>query len=196
MKWLFFSYTLPTQPSKARVYAWRQLKKLGAANYQSLWILPHSADRINDLRKLMSDIEAYKGETLLIVGKTLRDDEEDRLRKVFSDSRSEEYGELIKKCDDFFKEIENEIERRNFIFAEVEENEEELGKLKQWYKKVEKRDVLDVPLRKVAVEKVKNCERLYEGFARRVYEHTQLLRKGEKIAGKRGGRRTGKKRRN
>ena len=159
MKWLFFSYSLPTEPSKARVYIWRQLKKLGAVNYQSVWVLPHSKERIEDLNKLMESIESYKGESLVIEGKSLTNSQEERINKAFIDSRNEEYQELIEKCEDFFKEIDFEIERKNFIFAEVEENEEELEKLKQWLKKVAKRDVLDVPIRKEAVEKIKSCEK-------------------------------------
>ena len=174
MKWLFFSYSLPTEPSKARVYIWRQLKKLGAVNYQSVWVLPYSKERIEDLNKLMESIESYKGESLVLEGKSLTKSQEERINKAIVDSRNEEYGELIEKCEDYFKEIDFEIERQNFIFAEVEENEEELEKLKLWFKKVAKRDVLDVPLRKVAVEKLKDCEKRFEDFAQRVYEHNQV----------------------
>jgi hypothetical protein len=178
MKWLFFAYSLPTEPSRARVYVWRQLKKLGAINYQSVWIVPYSAERINEFKKLIEDIEGFKGTALLTRGNILIKDQEDRIYQAFIDSKNEEYGEIIAKCQDFFKEIEHEIQRENFIFAEVEENEEELGKLKQWFKKVEKRDFLKPPLRKEAMEKLKVCEKMFEDFAKRVYEHSQA--KGKK----------------
>jgi hypothetical protein len=186
MKWLFFSYSLPAEPSKARVYIWRQLKKLGAVNYQSVWVLPYSKERIEDLNRLIESIESYKGESLVIEGKSLTKSQEERINKAIIDSRNEEYGELIEKCEDYFKEIDLEIERENFIFAEVEENEEELEKLKLWLKKVAKRDVLDVPLRKVAVEKLKDCEKRFDEFAQRVYEHVQLKDKKEKKTAKNG----------
>jgi hypothetical protein len=171
MKWIFFSYSLPAKPSKARVYAWRQLKKLGALSYQSFWILPSSPERIIELKRLCESIHEFQGESLIIDGKVLSADQEERIRNVFVEARDEEYQELISKCDDFFKEIQAEIERENFIFAEVEENEEELDKLRLWLKKIEKRDVLGAPKRKAAIEKVKSCERVFEDFARRVYEH-------------------------
>jgi len=173
MKWLFFSYSLPTNPSKARVFVWRQLKKLGAVNYQSVWVSPYSLERVNEFKKLVEHIEGFKGTGLLIVGKILRKDDEERIGKVFIDSRNEEYKEIIDKCEAYFKEIEYEIQRQNFIFAEVEENEEELEKLKQWLKKVEKRDVMKSPLRKTALEKIKMCEKVFDDFARMVYERTQ-----------------------
>ena len=180
MKWLFFSYSLPADPSKARVYVWRQLRKLGAVNYQSVWVIPHSAERLNELKKLIEDIEKYEGASLLITGNILIKEQEERITNAFIDSRNEEYREIIDKCEAFFKEIEYEIGRRNFIFAEVEENEEELDKLKQWLRKVEKRDVLKPPLRKTATEKVKQCEKIFEDFARRVYEHSQFKGKAAK----------------
>ncbi len=172
MKYLFFSYSLPTEPSKARVAVWRQLKKLGAVNYQSAWVLPRSKERIADLNNLMEEIRRAKGESMLVEGKAVDKGQDELIRKALVDSRNEEYQEVIEKCEDYFKEIKFEIERRNFIFAEVEENEEELEKLKQWMKKVEKRDVVNAPLRKTAMEKIKSCEKTFEEFARTVYLHS------------------------
>jgi len=174
VKWLFFSYSLPSEPSKARVFVWRQLKKLGAVNYQTVWVIPHSNESVNELRKLIETIEGYKGEGMLVEGKALDKNQEERIHKAFIDSRNEEYHEVIEKCEDFFKEIKFEIGRKNFIFAEVEENEEELDKLKQWLKKIEKRDYfVKTPLRKKATEQIKECEKVFENFTRRVYEHIQ-----------------------
>ncbi len=177
MKWLFFSYSLPAEPSKARVYVWRQLRKLGAVNYQSVWVIPHATDRLNELKKLTEDIEKYQGTGLIITGNILLKNQEESIINAFIASRNEEYHEVIDKCEAFFKEIEFEIGRQNFIFAEVEENEEELDKLKQWLKKVEKRDLIKPPLRKTAIDKIKNCEKIFDDFARRVYEHSQVKSK-------------------
>jgi len=171
MKWIFFSYSLPAEPSKARVYVWRQLRKLGAVNYQSVWAIPHANDRVDSLKKLTEEIENWNGTALLIAGTVLVKSQEESIIQVFVDSRNEEYREVIEKCEDYFKEVAFEIGRQNFIFAEVEENEEELEKLKQWLKKVEKRDVLKPPLRKDALEKIKQCEKIFYDFARRVYEN-------------------------
>jgi hypothetical protein len=171
MKWIIFTYSLPAEPSRARVYTWRQLKKLGAVNHQSVWVVPHSTDRINVLKKLIEEIEGYKGSALLFAGNILIKSQEESIIQAFVDSRNEEYREVIDKCEDYYKEIEFEIGRKNFIFAEVEENEEELDKLKLWLKKIEKRDILKPALRKDATEKIKACEKIFNDFARRVYEH-------------------------
>ena len=194
MKWLFFSYSLPTEPSKARVYVWRQLQKLGAVNHQATWVLPYSQERIEEIQRLAAEIERYQGESLLLEGKTLDKKQEERIYKAFADSRNEEYQEIIEKCEDYFKEIAYEMERKNFIFAEVEENEEELEKLKQWLKKVEKRDLVGAPLKKAAMEKIKTCEKMFEGFAKTVYLHTHQKSKTDKADAADGKKNTAKRR--
>ena len=182
MKWLFFSYSLPAEPSKARVYVWRQLKKLGAVNVQSVWALPHSVERITEVKKLIEEIAKFKGESLLVEGKAVVKAQAEMIQQKLMESRNEEYEELIEKCEDYFKEITKEIECQNFIFAEVEEYEEELEKLKKWLKKVEKRDVIDTPMRKTAIEKIRICEKMFEDFAKKVFTHLQGIDGPNKIA--------------
>ncbi len=173
MKWLFISYTSPSNPSRARVFIWRELRKLGAINYQTVWVLPYSKEIIDKVQNLQKFIENYGGQALLVEGKVLNKQDEDKILNAFVDARNKEYEEVIEKCEDFFKEISFEIERQNFIFAEVEENEEELEKLKAWLKKVEKRDFVNAPLKKIATEKIKKCIRLFEEFSKRVYKESQ-----------------------
>jgi hypothetical protein len=184
MKWLFFTYSMPAEPSKYRVYVWRRLKKLGAVNFHSAWVIPHSSSRIDELKMLAEEVTKFKGESLLIEGKTLDEAQEEAILKLFTESRDEEYRELIEKCEDYFKEIAFEIERENFIFAEVEENEEELEKLDQWLKKIEKRDVVEAPLHKEAVEKLNTCEKMFEDFAKTVYLHIHHKDKADQPSGK------------
>ncbi|MCA1989191.1 MAG: hypothetical protein LDL07_08605 [Desulfarculus sp.] len=172
-RWLFLSFTLPARPSRARVYAWRQLKKLGAVNYQSAWVLPYSREKANELEKLLRDIESHKGSGVIVEGRLLRPVDEEGIRRALLESSKEEYGELIEKCDDFLKEIEKETVQRNFIFAEVEENEEDLEKLKKWLKKVERRSAVDSPMRREVQDKIRACEQALNEFATVVYNHTQ-----------------------
>jgi hypothetical protein len=173
MKWLFFSYSVPAKPSKPRVHAWRQLKKLGAVNYKSLWVVPHSKERVQELLKLIQDIESFKGEGFILEGKALSPADEEAIKAAVLSANNEEYQEVLHKCEDFLKEIAMEIERKNFIFAEVEENEEEFEKLKKWLKKVEKRTILETPLRKEVIETIKRCEQALDEFSQLVYEYIQ-----------------------
>lgn len=173
MKYLFLSYTLPTEPSKARVYVWRQLKKLGAISFQTVWVLPYSSSAVNELNKLVEFVESQKGSALIIEGKAINKNQLELIYKALIESMDEEYREFIYKCEDFLKEINKEIETKNFIFAEVEENEEEMEKLKKWLSKIEKRYVFKSEIKKSAHQKMKTCEKMFEYFANIVYEHQQ-----------------------
>jgi hypothetical protein len=153
------------------VALWRRLKKLGAINFENLWVLPHSAKRATEAQALVADVEGQQGHGVVVVGTVLDSTQEGRIREAFMSSRNQEYQELIEKCADYAKEIEFEVGRKNFIFAEVEENEEELEKLKEWLKKIERRDIVGAPLRREAAEKVAQCEELFEDFSKTVYEH-------------------------
>ncbi len=66
-KWLVINYTLPTEPSRIRVAAWRGLRKQGAVNIQkSMWVLPYSEENYTALSLLSEELEKNKGETIII----------------------------------------------------------------------------------------------------------------------------------
>ncbi|MCR4436883.1 MAG: chromate resistance protein ChrB [Clostridiales bacterium] len=170
-KWLVINYNLPTEPSRIRVATWRNLKKLGAVNtQQSMWILPYSDDNCSALASVSQDIRKNSGEAFLMQSVFLDEKDEERAISYFNRARDEEYKELIEKCGDFFAEIEKETARKNFSFAEVEENEEELDKLLLWYRKIESRDLFKASLGKAAKESLDKCKKLLEDFSNTVYE--------------------------
>ena len=57
----------------------------------------------------------------------------------------------------------------HFTYGELEENEVELVKLKNWYAKVAARDVFGAPKRAAAVKALDACEQALERYAARVY---------------------------
>ena len=64
----------------------------------------------------------------------------------------------------------SELENRPFIFAEVEENEEELEKLKNWFKKIQKRQIVEIPEKEQAITAIAKCEEVFEQFSAVAYE--------------------------
>lgn len=168
-QWLMISYTLPREPSRVRVSIWRKLKKIGAVNIQqSLWILPLSEENESVFRGIEKEVEKSGGEAVLFYS-SAGDENEKAIIDKFNEARNEEYGELLEQCGDFFKEIEKETERKNFTFAEIEENEEELGKLKNWYHKIEARDAFQANLGSRSKEALFKCKEALDGFCNSVY---------------------------
>ncbi|WP_242966864.1 Chromate resistance protein ChrB [Desulfosporosinus sp. FKA] len=172
LKWLIMSYNLPSEPSRLRVATWRSLKKLGAVNiHQSLWLLPLNDENYTALSMVASNISENQGEVLLMQTIAMEDSYEKAMISRFNKAREIEYEEIIDKCNDYFAEINKEIERKNFTFAEAEENEEELEKLLSWFEKVKLRDVFASPLREVTEKKLEECRKCFEDFNSKTFEN-------------------------
>jgi hypothetical protein len=172
-KWLVINYTLPREPSRARVSIWRKLKKIGAVSIQqSMWILPLSDENYSLLNEIKSEVFQNSGEAFVMTS-SVDEDGKKIIIEQLNAARDEEYGELLEQCEEFFKEIDKEIARENFTFAEIEENEEELNKLKQWYEKITARDSFDAPLQEKAKLMLSKCAESLNGFCDKVYEFNE-----------------------
>lgn len=169
-EWIAINYTLPREPSRTRVSIWRKLKKIGAVNIQqSMWILSSNDENYSLLNEIKNEVSRNSGEAFIITFSADEDGEKIIINK-FNTARDEEYGELLEQCEEFFKEIDKETARKNFTFAEIEENEEEFNKLKQWYEKIALRDAFGSSLQEKAKSMLAKCEELLDGFCDRVYE--------------------------
>lgn len=171
LKWLVINYTLPTEPSRVRVAAWRSLKKLGAVNIQqSMWILPYDEKNREALHAAAQELEKNHGDALVMQSSFFSENDEKKVLTRFNKARDEEYKELLEQCDDFFQEIRKEVGRSNFTFAEVEENEEELEKLQSWYAKIKVRDTFGADLGEKAAGRLEECRQLLDEFSGRVFQ--------------------------
>lgn len=172
-EWTAINYTLPREPSRARVSIWRKLKKIGAVSIQqSMWILPSTDENYNLLNEIKNEVSQNGGEAFVMTISTDEDGKKIIIEK-FNAAREEEYGELLEQCEEFFREIDKETARENFTFAEIEENEEELDKLKQWYEKIAARDSFGAPLQKKAESTLSKCTEALDGFCDKVYEFNE-----------------------
>ncbi|MEM1486273.1 Chromate resistance protein ChrB [Oscillospiraceae bacterium PP1C4] len=175
-EWIAINYTLPREPSRARVSIWRKLKKIGAVSIQqSMWILSSNDENCNLLKEIKNEVSQNGGEAFIMVV-SVDEDGKKMIIEKFNTARNEEYGELLEQCEDFFKEIDKEIARENFTFAEIEENEEELSKLKEWYKKITARDSFGAPLQEKAKLMLSKCAEVLDDFCDKVYDFNEKRR--------------------
>ncbi len=171
IKWLVLNYNLPTEPSRHRVAVWRALKKLGAANIQqSMWILPDSEENLSALKKISRDIEGNGGEALMMESAFLEEEHEKRIKDVFNGLRAEEYMEFISECRKYLAEIEKEISKGKFTYAELEEEESELEKLSTWHRRIEKRDIFLSEAGKEAREMLSKTHEAFQNYSSKVYD--------------------------
>lgn len=166
--WLLLVYRVPTEPTRLRAAVWRRLKSLGAIYLQnSAAALPASVDGERALRKLRREILDMSGTAVLLSCSVLAG--EQGVLDAFQAARDDEYAEIIDKCEDFLAEVHKEYVAEHFSYAELEENEVDLVKLRTWIARVTERDVFGASGREAAEQGLAACEQALEEYAARVY---------------------------
>ncbi len=166
--WLLLVYRVPSEPSRLRAAVWRRLKSLGAIYLQnSVAVLPASPAGERALRKLRSEIVAMPGSAVLLSCQVMAGESD--VHRAFQAARNDEYEEIVDRCQDFLAQVKKEYAADHFTYAELEENEVDLVKLRNWFAKVRERDVFDADGRQAAEKSLEECERVLEAYADRVY---------------------------
>lgn len=166
--WLLLVYRVPSEPTRLRATVWRRIKSLGAIYLQnSAAALPASLSAQRALLKLRSEILDMSGTATLLSCSVLAGEQE--VRAQFQAARDDEYEEIVDKCQDFLAQVKKEYDENHFTFAELEENEVDLVKLKNWLDRVRQRDVYGASGRQAVQKWLGECEESLEAYAARVY---------------------------
>jgi hypothetical protein len=84
---------------------------------------------------------------------------------LFQATRDSEYEEILDKCVDFHAGLDKEYAANHFTYGELEENEVELVKLRNWYETVQARDAYGAPKRSEASQALDACSDALELYA-------------------------------
>ncbi|MEY9965181.1 DNA-binding transcriptional regulator PaaX [Streptacidiphilus sp. MAP12-16] len=167
-RWLVLVYKVPVEPTRLRAGVWRKIKGLGAIYLQnSVAALPQTAAAERSFRVLRNEITEMGGSAYLLVSQVLAGSAE--MVQAFNAARDDEYEEIVDRCQDFLKEIEKEYRAEHFTYAELEENDEDLVKLRNWFAKVHARDVLGASGVAATRSALQRCEEVLDEYAARVY---------------------------
>ena len=166
--WLLLVYRVPPEPTRLRATVWRRIKSLGAIYLQnSVAALPASPATERAFRKLRREILDMSGTAVLMSATALAGESE--VREQFQAARDDEYEEIVDKCQDFLRQVQKEYDENHFTYAELEENEVDLVKLRNWFAKVTERDVFGARGRAATERALGQCEQSLEAYAARVY---------------------------
>jgi Protein ChrB, N-terminal len=173
--WHLLIYRLPASPSRARVAAWRELRRLGALPLQqSVAAIPDAGDLPPRFDQIEDRIREDGGRTYRFRLTDLDDEQEQQLADDWNALRAQEYAEIVEECETKFeREVEFELFRENLTAAEAEELEADLDKIKRWFGSVAQRDVFGAPERASAEQAIARCEEALEAFVERVFHAEQ-----------------------
>ncbi len=104
MDWTVFSYSISrSSRSSARVALWRRLQRVGAVSpLNGIYVLPARPECLEAFQWLAQEIQAAKGEALVMQVEHFEGKTDAELTALFNQARAEEYREI----DEQLKEVE------------------------------------------------------------------------------------------
>jgi DNA-binding transcriptional regulator PaaX len=166
--WLLLIYRVPAEPTRLRATVWRRIKSLGAIYLQNaVAALPASTANERAFRKLHREITDMSGTAVLLSCTALAG--EAQVRASYQAARNDEYEEIADRCEDFLQQVQKEYTANHFTYAELEENEVDLVKLRSWLARISDRDVFGAEGREATLKALAECEQSLEAYAARVF---------------------------
>jgi hypothetical protein len=146
MTWLLLVYTVPNEPSRKRAFIWRELKKVGAVYLRDgVCALPEQEETVAGMGAIVGKIEEFGGQAVLATGAQIDERTATALNEQFRMARAREYAEVTRAAEGLLAHVRREAEHRDFSYAEVEELEADLGKIRRWFGQVRARDYFGTP---------------------------------------------------
>ncbi|MBN9089020.1 MAG: chromate resistance protein ChrB [Reyranella sp.] len=169
--WLLLTYKVPPEPARLRIALWRKIKALGAVYLQNgICVLPRTDEHLRRLKVMENEIARMGGEAVLLETVPLDRTQQRKVLDRFNADRNEAYQEFIERCEGFEAEIARETAAGKLTFAELEENDEDLKKLRTWFDKIRKLDFHGASQAEEAAKRLADCNELLDRFARQVFE--------------------------
>lgn len=153
-----------------RVHVWRKLRGLGALYVQqSVCLLPDLPAVARQVRRLAERVVAEGGQVRVLHAQLTDPGERDGLVAELRAERDAEYADLLGRLPGFFTELETERVKGRVSYVEVEENEADLRRFREWLRRVVARDYFVAPLREEAMAELARAERALEDFEADAY---------------------------
>lgn len=168
--WLILLPQLPASPSSLRVQVWRRTRAAGALGLQTgVIVLPHTPAHERFFQRLLAEIEREGGSGTIFVGAPLDQTLAATIIERFRADRDQEYAEFCERCEELLAELAKESRGEKFTFAELEENEHDLEKLRSWLGKIQARDHFGGHHAEAAQAALAACQRALQRFTHAVY---------------------------
>jgi hypothetical protein len=178
LPWLLVAYQAPASPSTARVLAWRGLHALGGIYLgPTVCLLPSQVADRSKLQAIGDRVTAAGGAFEIMTVEAFEPQAERRLQSRYNEARSAEYAEIAERAAAIVDELGRESARGKFTFAEVEENEAGVAKVRGWVRRVNARDLFGCDSRSEAELAIQRAEQTLAVFTE------QAVARGSAVGG-------------
>jgi hypothetical protein len=158
--WLLITVsTPPGGTSTLRVYAWRNLRSLGAHYVQqSVCLLPATPKTTRAAVRLVTRVRAEGGQGEMLRVRLTDSKQEAAVIDAMQRERTDEYHELVESTRQFHQELQHERRRGRTVYTELEESDADLARYQKWIAAIRARDYFDAPGGQEAATAVVSCE--------------------------------------
>ncbi len=140
-QWVVIIPRLPSEPSRYRVALWRELRRAGAVQLgQGTWALPDTAGTAGEIDKISGLVAQSDGEVLVLAAHGWSVTDTAMIRARFDETRRAEWTEFVSECDKALAELRREIATQKFTLAELDEEEQNVDRLRRWHRELSVRD--------------------------------------------------------
>lgn len=168
--WMVCILRLPSEPSRHRVAVWRELRRVGAVQLgQGSWALPDSPPFDGFVGRLVGLVAEHDGEVFVLASGAADEATAQRIRSLYDEARRAEWVEFVSECGKCLAELEKEIRNEKFTLAELDEEEQNVDRLRRWHRELYSRDVFDSVDEVEIMGKLDECTAALERFTALVY---------------------------
>ena len=97
-----------------------------------------------------------------------------RIRNLYDEARRAEWAEFESECGKCLAELAKEIRNEKFTLAELDEEEQNVDRLRRWHRELRSRDVFDSVDPATIAAKIDACSAELERFTGLVYRTVGL----------------------
>jgi hypothetical protein len=170
MGWRVLTYRLSGGQSRHRVAVWRELRRVGAVALQSATRAIPTGDRFDEGLERAKALVKRSGGQALCFEVSASEETVAAVEALYTAEREAEWVEFCSECDKAEAELHREIEKEKFTLAELDEEEQKVDRIRRWYRELRAKDLFGAPSAAQGEQRLKECAKLLEDFAERVYE--------------------------
>jgi hypothetical protein len=164
--WLLITVSTPRGgTSTLRVYAWRNLRSLGAHYLQqSVCLVPATTTTTRAAARLVTRLRAEGGHGEMLRIRLTDAKQEAAVIDAIQRERTDEYREVVERTRQFHEELQFERRRGRATYTELEESDADLARHQKWLAAIRARDYFDAPGGQQAAAAVASCEEALARF--------------------------------
>ncbi len=137
---------------------------------QGSWALPDTPVFADTVSRIVDLVAQQEGEVSAFAASAIDEATTTRVRGLYDHARLAEWAEFESECGKCLEELAKEIRNEKFTLAELDEEEQNVDRIRRWQRELRTRDVFEAVSRSHTQALVDGCVAELDRFTTLVYE--------------------------